>query len=353
MGVTGRQGNVAFAKYTTNSWGIATSVNRGVYFTSLGGMKLQPARVNDNAFGQAFLGRGDLCNVAAPNLTLTGRSRYNDHGYILDALAMGSPNAVTISTSASGQTTSWLHVVDLAPTIEGLGVTLAADKVLYVDELPSAIVYGFSEQLGDGGGSIDRSYKFLGSKPNNTSTTNTRSTVNGASFPSLSNRIMQAHGVFRLNVQGSSSLSSSDAQTVETVEVTFERAQDGPPVYGQDYIGPPADNAFPTITVKVKWPRMLATNAQSLYAALSANTIWKADLTYSGALINSTDTFQRKYQWPALELDDTNGFDFDGPKQIKPTATFTAKLAISSPSGMAFVNPMRLSLIQQNSLIAF
>ncbi len=352
MGVTGRQGNLAFAKYGTGSWGVAASVTRGVYFTSLGGMKLQPARVNDNAFGQAFIGRGDLGNVAAPNLTLTGRSRYNDHNYILDALAMGSPAAVTIATSASGQTTSWNHQIDLAQVIEGLGITLAADKVLYVDELSSAVVYGFSEKVSDGG-SIDRTYKVLGSKPTNTSTTNTRSTVNQASFPSLSNRVMMAHGVFRLNAQSGSSLSSTDAQTVESVEVMFERPQDGSAVFGQDYIGPPADNGWPTASVKVKWNRMLATNAQSLYAALIANTAWKADLTYSGAYINSTDTFKRLYQFPALELDDTNGFDFNGAAQIKPEATFTAKLALSSPSGMAFINPFRLTLTQQNSLIAF
>ena len=44
---------------------------------------------------------------------------------------------------------------------------------------------------------------------------------------------------------------------------------------------------------------------------------------------------------------------FDGPKQIKPEATFTAKLAASSPAGMAFVNPFRLTLTMTNSLIAY
>jgi hypothetical protein len=38
----------------------------------------------------------------------------------------------------AGQVTSWLHIIDLAPSIDGLGVTGAFDKKLYVDELTSA-----------------------------------------------------------------------------------------------------------------------------------------------------------------------------------------------------------------------
>lgn len=351
-GVTGREARIAFAKFATNSWGVAASVTRGAYFQTTGGMRLQPMRVNDEAFGQSFLGRGDLGDVTAPDLTWTGRSRYDDHGFVLDALAMGSPAAATISDSTSGQTTSYQHVIDLAPSTDGLGLTAAIDKVLYVDELTSAKVFGFGETVGTGG-VMDRSYRLLGSKPTNISSINTRSTVNGASFVSLGNRVFRNQGTFRLNVQGASALAAGDAIKIESFEFTFERPQDAPHVFSQDYVHEPADSGFPTVQFKVTYPRMTAISASSLYAALRTNPIFKADLTFLGSFINSTDRYTRLYEFPHVELDDWNGAELDGANQVKPEATFTAKLASSSPAGMAFVNPFRLTLINTHDTKAF
>lgn len=351
-GVTGREARIAFAKFATNSWGVAASVTRGAYFQSTGGMALKPARVNDEAFGQTFLGAGDLGDVEAPNITWVGRSRYDDHQYVLDALAMGSPS-VTLSNSATGQTPSYIHVIDLAASTDGLGITAAVDKVLFVDELTSAKVYGFMEKEGDGG-VMDRSYKLLGSKPTNISSINIRSTVNGASFVALSNRVFRNQGVFRLNIQGGSSLAAGDAIKIESWDFTFERPQDGPHVYGQDYIHEPADNGFPTVQFKVKFPRMTTISASSLYAALrTPNVVFKSDLTFQGVFINSVDRYKRLYQFPHVELDETNGFEVEGATQVKPEATFTAKLATSSPSGMPFVNPFRLTEINTFLDVAF
>lgn len=352
-GVTGRIVKAAFAKFATNSWGVAASVTKGIYFQSSGGMRLQPQRVHDEAMGQYFSGTGDLGDVTAPNLTFTARSRYDDHAYILDALAMGSPAAVTLSNSATGQTPSFTHQIDLAPTIDGLGATFAFDKSLFVDELTSAKVFGFSEGPGTAG-VIDKHYKVLGSKPTNISSVNIAATVSGAAFPSLANRVFRIHGVWRMNTQGGSSLASGDALTVESVEIAFERPQDAPHVYGQNYITEPADSGFPSVTVKVKYPRMTTTSASSLYAALRTTGVaWKADLTFLGSYINSTDQYRLLYQFPQLELDETNGFDVTGAEQVKPEATFTAKLAATSPSGMALVNPFRLTRTMTTSVVAF
>lgn len=351
MALTGREARLAFAKTGTGSWGIAASVTRGVYFQSTAGMALARARVNDEAFGQAFLAAGDLGDVEAPDLTWTGRSRYDDHTYVWDALAMGSP-AVTLSNSAATQTSSYRHVIDLARSIDGLAVTVAVDKVYYVDELTSAKVYGFSEEVGDGG-VMDRSYQVLGSKPTNISSINTRSTVNGASFVALTNRVFRNQGVFRMNAQGAGSLTASDAIKLETWAFEFERPQDAPHVFGQDFVIEPADNGFPTIQFTVVYPRMDQVSANSLYASLRTNGVFKADMTFTGANINSVDAYQRKYEFPHVELDEWNGADIDGAEQVKPEATFTAKLAATSPQGMAFVNPFRLTLINTHSTGAF
>lgn len=352
MGVTGREVKMAFAKLGANSWGVAASVTKGVYFASTGGMRYAPMRVNDEAFGQRFLARGDQGDVEAPDLTFTGRSRYDDHTYILDALVMGSPSAVTLSNSATGQVPSWSHVIDLAPNTNGLAFTIATDKSLFVDELTSAKVYGMSETVGDGG-VMDKSYKVLGSKPTNISSTNINSTVAGASFPALSNRVFRKQGTFRLNLNSGGALGAGDIQQIESFDFEFERPQDAPHVFGQDYVIAPEDNGFPTVKFTVTWPRMTATSASSLYAFLRNDTLLKADMTFLGSYINSTDQYKRLYQFPAVEIDETNGFDVTGADQVKPEATFTAKLAPTSPTGMAFVNPFRLSLISTTSIVAF
>jgi hypothetical protein len=352
-GVTGREAKIAFEKFGTNSWHVAASVTKGVYFASTGGMRLQPARVNDEAFGQTYLGRGDLGEVTAPDVTLTGRARYDDWQFVLDALAMGSPATATLSNSASGQTASYSHVIDLATTNNGLGATFAVDKSLYVDELTSGKIYGFSEAVGDGG-VMDKSYKVLGSKMTNISSVNIAATVSGASFPALSDRVFRHQGTLRMNVQSAGSLVAADAVQAETIEFTFERPQDAPFIFSQDYIAEPADSGFPTVRMTVNYPRMTATSASSIYAALRTNPVFKGDLTFVGAYINSTDQYRRMYQFPALELDEWNGADVEGAQQVKPTATITAKLALTAPTGMSGITrPFRLTLINTKSAAAF
>lgn len=350
-GFTGREGNFAFAKFAANSWGVAASVTKGAYFASDGGATYAPQRVNDDSFGQAFLGSGDFGNVTAVDITLTQRARYDDWSYILEALAMGSPAAVTISSSVAGQTTSWSHACDLAPSIDGLGLTFAMDKVQFVDELTSGKVYGFSFGLGDSG-VFDESFKVLGTQMTNISSTNTRSTVNGATYKSLDNRIFSKQVTWRMNAQSAGSLTATDEIKVEGIEFSFERPQDAPFVTNQDYIFEPGDNGHPMAKISVTYPRMNTVSANSLYQALRDNTRFKADWTALGTNINSADKYTRRFQFPALELDEWQA-TVTGPNQVKPRATFTAKQAVTSPSGMAFVRPFRATYIMTNSITAF
>lgn len=350
-GLTGRESRFAFAKYGTNSWSVAASVTKGAYFASDGGAMYQPQRVNDDAFGQAFLGSGGFGNVTAVDVTYQQRARYDDWSYILDALVMGSPAAVTISSSVAGQTTSWSHVIDLAPSIDGLGITAATDKVQFVDELTSGKVYGFSFGLGDSG-VFDESFKVLGTQMTNISSTNTRSTVNGATFKSLGDRVFQKQTTLRLNAQSAGALGSTDAIQVEALEWSFERPQDAPYVTGQDYVFEPGDNGHPMAKVSWTYPRMSTVSANSLYQALRSDTTFKADITALGANINSADKYTLKFEFPHMELDEWQA-TITGANQVKPRATWTAKQATTSPTGMAFIRPFRVTRIMTNSVNAF
>jgi hypothetical protein len=350
-GVTGRQADIAFAKFAANSWGVAASVTKGVYFQSDGGIQLRPAIIADDAFGQAFLEITEVGNIEAPTPPFSAVSRYDDHGYIFEACAMGSPATVTLSNSADGEVTSWQHVFDLAPTNDGLGVTVAIDRSRYVEELTSAKIHGWQETQGEGG-LMRTTFKVVGSKSTNISSVNINSTVGGASYPSLGNRVMMKHGVLRMNLHGGNSLVAADAVKAESVAFDWDRPQDAPHVYGQDYIHEPADNGFPTFRLEVTYPRMIQTSAESLYAGLRDASAWKADWTFTGAYINSTDRYTRMYEFPYVQLE-TFETPLAGANQVKPHAVFQARQAPTSPLGMAFIRPFRLTRIQVNSIHAF
>jgi len=352
-GTTGREmKGFAFAKFATNSWGVAAAVTKGTRFLSDGGLKYLPSFIEDRSFGETFLGASSQGDVAPPDLTLAGQARYEDHHYVLEALAMGSPATVAISTSAVGQVTSWSHVLDLAPSIDGLGATFALDRKLYVEELTSAKIFGFGDTIGDGG-IVVQAFRVLGSKATNISSVNINSTVYGASYPALGGKIFRNQGVFRLNAQAGGALAASDAITIEACEFGFERPQDRSFVYGQDFIAEPADNEFPEPMVRVAYPRMNTVSANSLYGAMRAFSAYKGDLTYLGAFINSTDRYTKLYQFPYMELQDFET-PTAGAAQVKPVAMFRLKQASAAPTGMTGVTkPFRITRIMVNSVHAF
>jgi hypothetical protein len=353
-GVTGREMKaVAFAKCGTNSWNVAASVTKGARFASDGGMKYTPTFVEDRSFGETFLGPAEYGDTAPPDVTFEGQARYDDYNYILEACAMGSPATVAIATSASGQTTSWRHVIDLAPSIDGLCVTVAVDRKLYVEEMTSAKVYGFSETYGDAG-IVNQSFKLLGSTVTDISSININSTVYGASYPSLLGKMFRSQGVFRINAQSGGSLSGSDAIVAEGFEFTFTRPQDQSFGTSSGYIVEPADNEFPEVTATVTFPRMNTITANSFRTALRAGTAYKLDVTYTGlTYINSTDRYSKLIQAPYAELQDFETATA-GAAQVKPKATFKLKKPSAAPTGMTGVTtPFRITRVMQNSVNAF
>lgn len=352
-GQTGRSMRLAFAKFGTNSWGVAASVTKGAYFEGDAGLQLKPAMITDNAFNQPFVGPADPGLIEAPTLSLVGRDRYDDYQYVLEGLAMGSPTAVVIATSTSGQTTSWSHQFDLADSIDGLGATFAIDKNQYVDELTNAKIHGFTLTQ-DSNGAMSQTFTVTGSRPTNISSVNVNSTLAAATFPALTNRVVQQQGTFRLNNNSAGALGATDAIKAESIKLTFTRPQDAPHIYGQDFVDEPADNGWPEVMVEVTYPRMNTVSANSLYAGVRSATAFKADWTFLGAFINSTDQYKKLYQFPYLQLM-ADGFTANtaGPNQVKPVAKFAARMATTSPTGMAFVRPFRLTRVMTQSVVAF
>lgn len=358
MGVTGREATMAIGILGANSWGVATSVTRRVYFESDAGMTSQVEYVDDQSFGQTFLGPADVGDFQPIDVTMTGQAYYDHFDNWLDALALGSPAAATAISSqgAAGSMVAYRHIIDMAPNTDGRGLTVASDKKLYVEEITSAKCYGISFGVGQGG-VITKAYKFLGGKSTNGSTINTRSAVAASPVaPTLANRIMRAQGQVRMNLQSAAALGASDV-LADVTDFTwdFERPLEPMMTFGANYTAEPLNNGFPSVKFTLNFRQATTVSTNSFYALTQLGTPLKADITFTGAYCNSTDARKLVIEMPHVEPIGPLDFTVRGAEQSKPSMSFQAKLAATSPTGMSVVNPCRFTRVtyMTNSAAAF
>lgn len=355
MSVTGRNSRAGFSVFGANSWNVAASVTKALHVTGDAGLTLQPQFSENETLNQGFYRNASVGDITAPDITLQQDARFEDFAYILEALAMGSPATPTVVSSTGGN--AYSHVIDLAPAVDGRGLTFAVEYggsqfTAFIQELTSAKVYGFSETVGNAG-VISQSFRLLGTKPTITSSINFNSTLASMAVPGFGTKIFRKHGVMRLNAQSGGSLASTDAVTIEQAEFGFTRVNDAPFVFGQDVITYPADAGFPTVRLALTYPRMTTASANSMYRAMEIAGAWKGDLTYTGGFANSATAYSKLYQFPYLEPQGMT-LGLAGAGQVKPVVTFMAKEVAAAPTGMAGVTrPFRLTRVMANSLAAF
>lgn len=353
--VTGREISAAFGIVGTNSWGVATSVTYGVYFQSDGGIRPQPTYVDDPSFGQQFTGPADVGDFGTVDAQLPGQMYYDHHTYRMQALAMGSPAAVSVvSSQAANSLVAYQHVLDLSPNVNGRAITFAMDKVQFVEEVRSAKVVGFSWSVGDGG-VIQEQFHILGDYAHDASAINTRSAVTtSATFPALQNRVFRNQGTFRMNAQSAGSLVAGDAlPTPVNLTLTFDRPQDTANVFGKNYAIEPADSGALAANLTLEFARANSAEINSAYRAAIAGTAFKADITFTGAYVNSTSQRSLLIQFPYLEVREAS-MPVSGGENVRPTLNLVAKKPSSAPTGMTGVTqPFRITRISVNSTAAF
>jgi len=345
-GRTGREFAAAFA--LCNTWGTPASVTRQLLINSTDGFDQMPQVVDDEAINQTFLQAGEVGDFTPHTPKMAMQMRYEDLDSFVAAAHGSAANPTVVSSQAAASLVAYQHVVDLAPALTKF-FTLAVDMVQYVLEVPSMKIAGYTLRVGDNGRMMVE-FDAIGNKSNYTSTTNTRSTVAGARRAQLGNRLFRKNGKFRMNVQGASALADSDEVKIakEIVLGTGAPMAGDDFVFNQDYIIEPDDNGFPEFPVEVTFARMNSQSANSLAIALETAKVFKADWTFTGPYINSTTQRQLTYEMPALQLRNFRAVAA-GAQQVRPQATFHCKLAASSPAGMAFVEPIKLTIINANS----
>jgi len=352
-GLNGRDVKVAFTRATT--WGTPASVTKQINLKSLDGFHAKPGMVVDESFQQAFLGQGEMGDYAPSTPELQMDLRYDGAGPLLVAAACGSAAApAVVSSVAASSLVAYSHVLTLATDLTKF-YTFAADfggsgsaGTSFVLELPSAKPKGFSIQVGDNG-KMQLAVPLVASKAVYNSAINVNSTIGGAVADPLANRVFRKQGVFRMNFQGAGTLAAGDAQNVKEVIITASRPlADADQVFGQDYIIEPDDDGWAEFGVDLTFPRMTSANANSLVIGWPAGTALKADFTFTGNYINSQTQYGMLFQFPALQITEWDA-PLTGHAQVRPVAKCAARLATSSPSGMAWVQPLKVTITNMNS----
>ena len=351
-GLTGRQGAAAYA--VCNTWGTAASVTQQIHLRSTAGLDAEPMVVTDEVFNQDFIGPGEIGDEAPRVTDVPAVFRYETIDKLL-AGAIGSPAAATVvSSQAANSLVAAQHVINLATNLTHyftLATSFGEALPHYVQEVTSFKPRGFMVRVGDGG-VMECTFSIVGNKTTYTSAVNTNSTVYGATAAEIANRVFRKQGVLRMNAFADGALDSGD-QITEAREIEFGSTRpvaDGDFVFGQDYIYDPDDDGVAEFPFTVTYAAMNTVTANSLVTALKAAALFKADLTFTGPYINSTTQRSMLFEWPSLQLESAGYVaEISGHGKIRPTATFKGRLATTSPTGMAFVNPLKLTIVNANS----
>lgn len=179
-----------------------------------------------------------------------------------------------------------------------------------------------------------------------------------ASFASVTffeeqNRIRYSEGVFRINTQGGSALGDIDKIYPASFELVSKRKVKGeydgkyktyyPNV--QDLIDEPANDGIMETTLKLTFPRH---TSSTFLAALQADTRYKADMTFTGAVIEGAYYRQFKVQFPHLQLKNVDIADAQG--NIKEPLEFIVHGATAAPTGMSgLTDPFWISGINRRT----
>lgn len=346
-GVTGRKVNAAWARSST--WGTPASVTRQILLLSTDGLDDNPALVTDEAFGLQFLAEADVGERDPITTELQVQGRYEDIDSWIAAACGSAANPTAISSQgAANSLVAYSHVITLANELWPF-YTLAADLTQYVHEIPTFKIRGFTMRVGENG-RILFNFPIVGNRATYDSTVNINSTVGGARAAAQGQRMFRQQGQFRLNVQSAGALGATDVISIlKEFELSVMRplAQDDH-VVGLDYIIEPDDDGAAEFGLKLTYPRMATISAQSIALAFGAGRAMKGDLVFTGNFINSTTKRSMTFEFP-----DAQYWAYTAPvtgyQQARPQAELRFAKSASSPAGMAFVQPIRITIVNTNS----
>jgi hypothetical protein len=191
MGATARQTKVGINIATAGSWNtgaaVATAVGAGDghYLRDDVAIQNKPQISKEDVATQNFVGMIQVGNYEAVQAQLPMYLHYHDvFQNILFALALGTGGTAPVQIGAS---TAYNNTFEPATSRTTLYATIVRDKVVYVSEVPGAVLNGFEIRVGEMG-RMEVDWLFTGDQEKEDSTINTSTQINALTFPTQGRR---------------------------------------------------------------------------------------------------------------------------------------------------------------------
>ena len=335
----GNESKMAVKKGTAWGTAVAVGAGNGVIFGSHGIKRTQAVFTSDE------MGAPYATSVALGAIACAGPLemplKYDSLDLLL-ALFMGTTGG---APTRQGATAAYAQKFSLAGSIVGKFATLCVNNGIGIDEFTSIKVNGMTLK-GAAGQDVRVSFDITAQNLSTGSTTNTIATFNtNVTFPAYGNNVLFEDGVFRINLQSGIALASGDIVYPSDFELAVKRTVEGAPwVGGANTIDEPGNAGMLKTDLTLTFARYLD-NSHDL--AWIAQTAYKMDMTFTGALIEST--YYRKFivALPQLIINDPAHDIVKGP--IKEVVKYTALGVDTAPTGMTATAPIEISVVNKQT----
>lgn len=329
-----------------SAWGteLELGAGNGVLVKSLTLGKTRPD-ASDPAIGTQFEEYSDLGNIEAP-VSLGADMRYDG---LLNMLAQVFGTAGVPAQQAA--TAAYKHQLQLAADRYGIFGVLGANYKANIFSNPSVKWTGFTLKGPDKEGMVELELRGVAFDLLHASAVNTVATFVNVTIPYKGHRVLFRQGVFRINAQGGAALASpTDVVKVKSFELTYDAPALGE--YTSEFghrIDQPTDDGRPVATLKLDFARYDDAGKLRL-DAFDAETIYKGDITFTGA--NIATTYDRKLivRMPQMKLERPVQDWAEGT--IPQAVTYKLQKAQVAPGGMEtadiginLVAPLMMELI--------
>jgi len=342
--ILGNQIGFAFKKATTWHTPVACGAGDGILVLPGGGIvKSQPIEQDPGLGDGGFPIYRDLGNIKDD-----GKQAFDARYRAFELLwAMLFGTAGTPAQQAA--TAAYLHTLRMAASTNGLFGTAVYNEVSNVLEHASAKVKAI-ELSWENGSWVKAEVDFLCDDEalNVGSGTNTVATFANVTVPDSGHRIHAGDAIVRVNAQSGGALGSGDVIAPTGGSIRFELPIEGLYVAGggkkidEPKLG--AGDGQYKVEVNLKMPRY-GDAAEAFRAAFYAKTENKADIVFTGPIIESTYAYYWKFQFPRL-IQTKEGRPEHKKGRIPYDITLEGMLAAVAPTGMTgLTKPINLDIM--------
>ena len=322
------------------TWGTEIDVNAAgtlIAPFNAGAIKMSSTFAEEENVQSAFQDDLDLLQVGPVDFPLDFHWRYEGLENLLLALLFGTAGIPT----QQGTTTAYLHTFQLANKIPGF-YTYATEKLDKFHVIRSAKPYKASFTFD--GGRVKLSISNKGDKLIDDSATIT--SLANATIADKFNRVLSKQGLFRMNTQTGAALASpTDDIKVKNFTLDIERVLEGGSFTADSLTCLELlETAKLSLKLTLEFVRMDATN-ELYFANWLAEAEKKADITFTGALIETPYYYKALFQFPRLKVEDV---EYSDEGIIPAKITLRGLEASSAPTGMTGITkPVQLELINK------